>query len=45
MNKKENKQNKIKKQSIKNNDIKKENDKKYAEFNNMMLLTYYLANA
>ncbi|USF30803.1 hypothetical protein [Clostridium sp. MD294] len=46
MNKKEKKQNIIQNQSkLKKNDIKKRKEKKYAEVNAMMLLTYYLANA
>ena len=46
MKKKEKNTNKIKNQSkLRKNDIKKVKEKKYAEVNTMMLLTYYLANA
>lgn len=44
MNKKLQTKTKKEKQS-KKNEIKKGNEKKYAEVNTMMLLTYYLANA
>ena len=43
MNKKAEKKNVTKKNSMQKSAIKK--DKKYAEVNTMMLLTYYLANA
>ncbi len=45
MKKKEKKQDIIQNQSeLKKNNIKKVKEKKYAEVNAMMLLTYYLAN-